>query len=525
VVSYLIPVFSGKTRKKPAALKGRKIPKHFAPKANPPVQFRNCKKSRNKNETLNMKPSLTSTPNGIRCNKEKLISPLLSPILNSVEKEKGSETSHEVIREENDPCHSANSLSKPHISIFNARKNILEVSFGPGLPEIHQFDPSCKPSNLVSPSVGEEDICSNFASHKLESQPVTVNAVLSENISNQLQSCKADERILSYNAHSDIIDDSYCEMDHLKESFTCKDLKCDSAKRPCMNGFENGSCLNKVGHECEIVNLRGEINRQSECEEKITYKSYDRSAVPTAQDLCENPVLDFVGFPTLSHCNGNSNQYAKCTEMCEGNRNLSSSKARNTSVILFDSWDSVSSKKIHTTSESPSENVEAMVCGLSQVLKSGMLSSHSQRPLYSENKRMHCAQESTVQNSKEESLHSCPSQMSVMLSTDTSESFHVTDSRRQPAQESAVNITDNERLLCTYVSKSRPLCESSVDTVESHICEPRSCSAQESAVHNVGKKELLCSNIFKKHLSQELSFLSIVTGKLHIDNTKKFLPV
>jgi hypothetical protein len=155
-----------------------RIPNNFPAKVNVPLKFRNCKKQKNKNETLDMNSCITSTPKGISCNGRNQTPPRLSPILHSVDKVQESETSGEIIKEKKDSYPGTVSLSEPHDCICNARKNIL--------PEIHLIDTSCKGSNsFSSASVTEDNVSSHldkFASHKLESVHETVSAVLTDTV-------------------------------------------------------------------------------------------------------------------------------------------------------------------------------------------------------------------------------------------------------------------------------------------------------------------------------------------------------
>jgi hypothetical protein len=236
------------------------------------------------------------------------------------------------------------------------------------------------------------------------------------------------------------------------------------------------------------------------------------SGVHPAQDLCENPYPSNVDSDQCASIN-------EVTDRCRGNRNLSPSESRNKSVILFDSWDSVNSRKFEPTFQSPSENTDIIVCGRSQVLKSGMLHSHLQSSLCLDNTRQH-AQDFAIQNSKEGLLHSYLSLKPIMPSRDIDKSLHISDSRCHPAQKSSVLRVlsrHTEGLLCNDVSKRHSLQDSSMDADESHISDPRSCPAQKSVVQSAEKEELLCSDVSRSNILQESS---VYTNQLHISDPR-----
>lgn len=459
-----ILVFSGKTRKKIGVLKSRKKQNHFAPKRNPPLKLKNHENDGNKNEILDLNPCLTSTPKGISCKEKNQRSPCLSPIQNSIDI----------------------------------------------LPKMCQSGPSCKTSNLLSVMVEGKASSSlyKFSVHKLESLDVTAGAMLADSVNvtdvpSQLHSSKVDERILSTMENSNQLHGMSSELRNLKESFTGKDKKIDSAKQPFVNHSGNGVHINgsfliSPVHQCKNANLRRQKNRESKCMEGALCKSNDNPVegffgfpdVPPTQDLCGNVGKDFVLSNLYS--TGDSNQYSvinEDTEKCKINRNLSQSKSTNVSVILFDSWDSVQDRKLEPTSESK-------VCDQDQVLKSGMLSSDSQRLLYPYHTRSHCAQNSTVQNIKEGLCH-------------------INYSGSQRAQESSV-LSRDAGLLCSSVSKNFLLQDSSADRNESQI-NNRDHPTQDSTVYNTDQDELLCSSISKCHILPESSVVNSDAGKSHID--------
>jgi hypothetical protein len=323
-------------------------------------------------------------------------------------------------------------------------------------------------------------------------------------VPNHLHSSTVVERIVSTTADSNQLHGMCSELRNLKESFTCKDQEFDSGKQLFVNDSGNGvsiseSFLSSPVHQCKNVDLRRQKNRESKCVEGAVYKSDDSSVeefigfpdVSPAQDLCENMGKDFVVLSNL-YSAGDSNQFSVIndgTEKCKINRNLSQSKSRNVSVILFDSWDSENDRKLKPSPESK-------VYDQNQVLKSGMLSSDSQRLLFPDHTRRHCAQDSAVQNSKEGFCH-------------------INDPGSRPAPESSV-LSRETGLLCSNVSKSLLLQASSADTGESHSNNGE-YPTQVSAVYNTDQNELLCSSISKNHILPESSVLNSDTGESHID--------
>jgi hypothetical protein len=490
--------------------KRKKKQKHFAPKPNPALKLEDNKNVGNKNEILDLNPCLTSTPKEIRCKEKYLTSQFLSPIPHSVDKEHGRNATDEIIKEENNSYQVP--LSKPHVHTFNAIRNIL--------PETCQFGPSCKTSNTISvPSVVDGKASSSlceFSVHKLESLDVAAGAMLADSVSvtdvpSQLQSCKADESIVSTIHHLP-----------LKGSFIYKDQKLDSAEQLLMNDSANGvsingSFLSSPVHQFKNVNLRMQKNRYSKYKDGALYESDDSCVedflgfpdVPPAQNLYENTGKDSVvlshSYPThdsnvvLSHSypTHDSNQFSvinKGTKKCEVKGNLSPTKSRNISLILFDSWDSANGRKSGATPESISES---KVCNQNRVLKSEMLSSHSERLLYPDHTGGNCAQDPAVQGSEERS-------------------WHINDSGSHPAQESSV-LSRVTGLLCSNVSKSPLLQESSADVYESHI-NNRDCSVHDSTIYNTDKGEVLCNNISKNDILPESSVLNSGTGKSLVES-------
>jgi hypothetical protein len=513
-------VLSGKTRKKTRATKRKKKQKNFAPKPNSALKLKDHENDGKKNEILHLNPCLTSTPKEIRrketCQTLKdhendgktneilnlnpcltstpkeirrketcQTSQFLSPIPHSVDKGHGRKATDEIVKEENDSYQVP--LPKPHVHTFDATGNIS--------PEMCQLGPSCKASNTFSaPSVVDgkpsSSLC-KFSVHKLDS-PVATSAMLGDSVGvtdvpSQLQSREADESIV-YTIH------------HLplKGSFVYKDQKLDSAKQLLMNDSVNGvsmngSFLSPPVHRCKNVNLRRQTNRDPKYKEGALYTSDDSyvedflgfSDVPPAQNLCENTGKDSV--LSNSSPTHDSNQFSvinRGTEKCEVNGNLSPSKSRNMSLILFDSWDSVNGRKSGATPESK-------VCNQNQVLQSEILSSHSERLLYPDHTDL------AVQGSEEGS-------------------WRINDSGSHPTQESSV-LSRDTGLLCSNVSRSPLLQESSVDACESHV-NNRNYSVHNSAVYNTVKGEVLCNSISKNDILIESTVLNSGTGKSHVES-------
>jgi hypothetical protein len=337
-----------------------------------------------------------------------------------------------------------------------------------------------------------------FSVHRLESLDVTANAMLADSVNvtdfpSQLHSSKVDERIVHTMANSNQLHGMCFELRNLKESFTCKDQKFDSAKQILVNDSVNGVTINgsfpsSPVHQCKNVDLRRQKNRESKSMEGEEFFGFPD--VRPVKDLCGNIGKDF-GLSNL-YSAGDSNQLSvinEGTEKCKINRNLCQSKSRNVSVILFDSWDSENDRKLEPTSESK-------VYDQNQVLKSGMLSNDSQRLLYPDHTRRHCAQNSTVQDSKEGLCH-------------------INGSGSHPAEESSV-LSRDKRLLCSIFFENL-LQDSSANTDESHISN-EDCPTQDSTVYSTDQDELLCSSISKSHSVPESSVVNSDTGKSHVDS-------
>lgn len=389
--------------------KSRKILKCVPQKPHTPLQFKEHKKG-----ILAMNPCVTSTPNEISHRGNYHISPFLSPILCSVQKGQKSEVMNDITENKNNSVCGSTSLSKSCVCIFDARKNIL--------PDIRHFDPSFKGSNvsreLLPSSVVEESISKSlgeFVVYKVESCHVPAGAVLSDSViaiddaCSQLQSCKSDEKIVSAQATSNKFYGIGCELRKSKEVFMCNDHKSDAAKQLCMNDSTSGVSvsephLNLPVHHCVDMNLRREKNRWPKCEGRSLCRNDDGSGEEllgfSAQDSCENPITgSLLGLsdalveldlcedpitevlpPNLHNFSSDNNKCVESNGVTEGvniTANLRSSKSRNISIVLFDSWDSGNGTKLEAAFERPSENREAEVGDRSQVSESGMPDNYS----------------------------------------------------------------------------------------------------------------------------------------------------
>jgi hypothetical protein len=487
--------------------KSRKKQKHIAPKPNTALSVENDENDLKKNKILDLNLYLTSTPKGMSFKEKHHTSPFLSPIPHNIDKRHESELATEVIKEE----HSV-ALSEPNIHPFNTMRNILS--------EICQFGPSCKTGNTLSaPSVVDGQASSSackLSVQRPEFLDVTVGAMLTDPVSatdvpSQIQSCKADERISSTMTNSGKLYVACSEARNLKESLLLRDKEFDSAEQVLMNDAvngvsKNGSSLSSPVHEYKHVNLRRQKNREPKYLEGALYSSDDSflgfSDVPPEQDLCGNTGKDSVvlsnSYP--AHDNNQFSLTNEGTKKCKVNRNLSPSKPRNMSLILFDSWNSVNNGKLEGTLESSSD---FKVCDKNPVLRPGMLRSHSQRLLYSDLAGRHYSKDHTVQNNEEGS-------------------WHVDDSGSHPAQESSM-LNRDTGLLRTDISKCLPLQECPADNADESPINNQDRSLKDSTIHSADKGEMSWSIISKTILS-ESSVMNIGTGESNV-NPRSFLRI
>lgn len=293
---------SGKPRKRLGVPKRKKILKHVSEKPNPPLQFRKHQK-----DALDIHPRITSTPNGISCREYNQASPLLSPILHNVQKGQRNEGINDITVDKTNSVCGIASLSKS-VGVFDARQNIL--------PEVQQFDPSFKGSNmsnkLLSSSVVEENVSKSlckFAINKEKSSHVSADAVLQDSviliecISSQLQSCKLDEKIVSAIGSLNELYGPDCELRKSKESFTCTHQKFDM--KDSISAVSVSGChRNSPVHYCADMSMRRQQNKCIKCVGRNLCRSDDSCAeellgfsdVPLEQHLSVDPITGgFLG--------------------------------------------------------------------------------------------------------------------------------------------------------------------------------------------------------------------------------------
>lgn len=505
---------SGKPRKRLGLSKGRKILKCVPEKPNLPLQFRKHQK-----DVLDIHPRITSTPNGIRCRENNHASPLLSPILHSVQKGQRREVINVITEDKTNSVCGSTSLSKS-VGLFDVRQNIL--------PQVHQFDPSFKGSNmsnkLLPSSVVEENVSKSlckFAVSKEKSYHVSAGAILHDSViliecvSNQLQSCKLDEKIVSAIGSSNERYGPDCELRKSKESFTCTDQKLDmndSISAVCVTGSHQNSPV----HNCADMGMRRHQNRSIKSVGRSLCKSDDScaeellgfTAVPLEQHLSMDPITG--GFLVLSDV---TVEQDTCDEPRTG------SFMGFADVLEQDLCEDLITRGSLDLSDVPKE----------QDLYKGPITDAVPPDLHicsgDSNK---CAESNRVTEGINiaANLPSSESRnMSVLLfdSWDSGNSTKLQTTFDRPFEkreavvfdESQVSISrvgnnhsENSR---TDVSKHHHLHESSLDVDESDCKYPRD------------KSELLCSSISKEHLFQEPSDTIIVTGESHTDDIRSFL--
>lgn len=506
---------SGKPRKRLGVPKRKKILKCVSEKPNPPLQFRKHQKV-----ALDVHPRIASTPNGISCRENNQASPLLSPILHNVQKGQRSEVINDITEDKrNSVCGS--SLSKS-VGVFDARQNIL--------PEVHQFDPSSKGSNmsnkLLSSSVVEESVSKSlckFAINKEKSSHVSAGAMLDdsvifiEHVSTQLQSCKLDEKIVSAIGSSNELYGPDCELRKSKESFTCTDQKLD------MNDSINadsvgGSHQNSPVHLCADKSMRRQQNRWSKCVGRSLCRSDDSFAeeltgfsdVPPEQHLSVDPITG--GFLGLS---GVSVEQHSCDELRTG------------SFICF--------ADVSVEQDLFEDPITGGSLNLSDVPKEQDLNKDPKTDVVPPNLHIfsgdsnECAESNGVTEGVNiaTNLPSSESRnMSVVLfdSWDSGNGAKLQTTFERPYENREAVVVLDESQVCisrvennhsenshTDVSKNSHLHESSVDINQSDCKYPRD------------KSELLCSSISKEHLFREPPDMIIGTGESHADDDRSLL--
>jgi hypothetical protein len=229
------------------------------------LQFRKHQK-----DALVMNPLSTSTPNRISCRENNEALPLLSPILQSVQKGQRGEVINDITENKRNSVCGSTSLSKSVVFILDARKNIL--------PEVNQYDPSFKGSNmsngLLPSSVVEESVSKSWCKYAIntdKSRYVSAgvllqdSVILIEHISSQLQCCKLDEKIVSSIGSSNEFFGPDSELRKSKESSTYTDQKFDAATQSYINdsisaAFVNGSHKIFPVQSCADVSVRRQQN-------------------------------------------------------------------------------------------------------------------------------------------------------------------------------------------------------------------------------------------------------------------------
>lgn len=506
---------SGKPRKRLGVLKGRKTLKCVSEKPNPPLQFRKHQK-----DALDIHPRITSTPNRISCREKNHASPLLSPILHSVQKGQRSEVINDVTVDKTNSVCGSTSLSKS-VGIFDVRQNIL--------PEVHQFDTSFKGSNMSSKllfsSVVEESVPKSlckFALNKEKSSHVSAGAMLQDSViliecvSSQLQSCKLDEKIMSAIGSLNEFYGPDCELRKSKESFTCTDQKFDmndSIRAVSVSGSHRNSPV----HCCADMNTRRQQNSWINCVGRSLCRSDDSRAekllgfsdVPLEQHLSVDPITGgFLGFSDVSV------EQHSCDEPRTGGfmgfANVSVEQDLCEDPITGGSLDLPDVPKEQDLYKEP----------ITDVMSSDLhiLSGDSNK----------CAESNGVTEGVNiaANLPSLESRnMSVVLfdSWDSGNGTKLQTTFERPYENREAVVLDESRVSIsrvgnnhsenshTDVSKHHPLQESSLDVDKSDCKYPRD------------KSELLCRSISKEHLFQEPSDMIIVTGESHTDDVRSLL--
>jgi hypothetical protein len=176
-----------------------------------------------------MNPLSTSTPNRISCRESDEASPLLSPILQCVQKGQGGEVINDITENKRNSVCGSTSLSESVVCILDARKNIS--------PEVNQYVPSFKGSNMsngfLPSSVVEESVSKSlckYAINKEKSCYASAGVVLQdsvmlfEHVCSQLQSCKLDEKIVFHRNLNEFFGPD-CKLRISKEPSTRTDQK------------------------------------------------------------------------------------------------------------------------------------------------------------------------------------------------------------------------------------------------------------------------------------------------------------
>jgi len=412
------------------------------------------------------------------------------------------------------------SLSKS-VGVFDARQNIL--------PEVHQFDPSFKGSNmsnkLLPSSVVEENVSKNmckFAINKEKSSLVSAGAMLHDSVilidcvSSQLQSCKLDEKIVSTVGSSNELYGPECELRKSKESFTCTDQKFDM-NNSIITISVSGSHKNSPVHNCADMSMRRQQNRCIECVGRSLCRSDDSCAeevlgfsdVPLEQHLSVDPITgSFLGLSDVS-----VEQHS-----CDEPRTGGFMSFADVSVKQYLCEDPITGGSLDL-SDAPKEQ------GLNRDPITDVVPPDLHILSDGSNK---CAESNGLTegfNSAANFPSSGSRNISIVLfdSWDSGNGTKLQTTLERPCEnkeavvfdESQVSISrvgnNNSENSCTDVSKHHHLHESLLDVDESDCKYPRD------------KSELLRSSITKEHLFQEPSDTIIGTGEPHADDVISLL--
>jgi hypothetical protein len=411
------------------------------------------------------------------------------------------------------------SLSKS-VGVFDARQNIL--------PEVHQFVPSFKGSNmsnkLLSSSVVEESVSKSlckFAINKEKSSHVSAGAILHDSViliecvSSQLQSCKLDEKIVSATGSSNELYGPDCELRKSKETFTCTDQKFDmndSISAVSVSGAHQNSPV----HYCAVMSMRRQQNRWIKCVGRSLCRSDDSCAeellgfsdVPLEHHLSLDPITGgFLGLSDVS-----VEQHS-----CDERRTGGFMGFADVSVEQDLCEDPITGGSLDV-SDVPKEQ---------DLYKDPITDVPSDLHIFSGDGNK-CAESNGVTEGVNiaANLPSSESRnMSVVLfdSWDSGNGTKLQTTFERPYENREAAVFDESQVSIsrmgnnhsenshTDVSKHHHLHESVLDVGESDCKYPRD------------KSELLCSSISKEHLFQEPSDTIICKGESHNDGVRSLL--
>jgi len=467
-------------------------------------------------DALDTHPCVTSTPNGIRCREDNKASPLLSPILHSVQKGQRSEVINDITEDKANSVCGPTSLSKS-VGLFDARQNIL--------PEVHQFDPSFKGSNMsnkiLPSSVVEESVSKSlckFVINKEKSPHVSAGAMLHDSVilieclSSQLQSCKLDEKIVSAIGSSNELHGPDCEMRKSKESFTCTDQKFD-VNDSISTVSVSGSQQNSPVHYCADMSMRRQQNRWIKCVERSLCRS---------DDSCAEVVLGFSDVPLEQHLSMDSITGGFLGLSDVSVEQHSCDEPRTGGFIDVSAEQDLCEDPITGGSLDPSDVPKE------QDLYKDPITDVVPPDLHIFSGDNKCAESNGVTEGVNTAANLPSSEsrnMSVVLfdSWDSGNGTKLQITFDRPCENREAVVFDESQVSmsrvgnnhsensCTDVSKHHHLHESSLDIDESDCKYPRD------------KSELLCSSISKEHIFQEPSVRNIGTGESHTDDVRSLL--